>query len=66
MIAITELENHILELPKQDFAKLRNWMLELDESQWDTQIASDLKAGKFKHLIANAKAEMAAGTSRTL
>lgn len=66
MIAITELENHILELPKQDFAKLRNWMLELDETQWDAQIANDLKAGKFNHLIANAKAEMAAGTARSL
>ncbi len=66
MIAITELENHILELPKQDFAKLRNWMLDLDETQWDAQIANDLKSGKFQHLIANAKAEMAAGSARSL
>ncbi len=66
MIAIAELENHILELPKQDFAKLRNWMLALDDAQWDAQIAKDLKAGKFQHLIANAKAEMAAGSARAL
>jgi hypothetical protein len=66
MIAIAELENHILELPKQDFAKLRNWMLALDDAQWDTQIANDLKAGKLNHLISKAKAEMAAGTARAL
>ena len=66
MIAITQLENHILELPRQDFAKLRDWMLALDDTKWDVQIASDLKAGKLNGLIANAQAEMAAGTAKSL
>jgi hypothetical protein len=35
-------------------------------ANWDMQIASDLKAGKFNQLIAKAKAEMAAGTARAL
>ena len=63
MSHVEELESKILELPKQEFALLRNWLLELDDSQWDKQIASDLKSGKLNQLINKAKAEMAAGTA---
>jgi hypothetical protein len=66
MSYVEELENKILELPKQDFALLRNWLFELDDSQWDKQIVSDLKAGKLNHLINNAKAEMTAGIAAKL
>ncbi len=66
MSYVEELESKILELPKQDFALLRNWLFELDDSQWDKQIASDLKTGKLNQLINNAKAEMSAGTTAKL
>lgn len=66
MSYVEELESEILELPKQDFALLRNWLFELDDAQWDKQIASDLKAGKLNHLINKAKAEMAAGNAAKL
>jgi hypothetical protein len=66
MSHVEELESKILELPKQDFAILRNWLFELDDSQWDKQIESDLKAGKLNQLINNAKTEMAAGTAAKL
>lgn len=66
MSYVEELESKIMALPKQDFTQLRNWMLDLDEAQWDRQIASDFKAGKLNHLIATAKAEMAAGSAREL
>jgi hypothetical protein len=66
MSYVEELESKILELPKQDFALLRNWLFELDDSQWDKQIASDLKTGKLNQLINTAKAEMAAGTAAKL
>jgi hypothetical protein len=66
MSHVEELESKILELPKQDFALLRNWLFELDDSQWDKQIESDLKAGKLNQLINNAKTEMAAGTAAKL
>jgi hypothetical protein len=35
--------------------------LEAQSRAWDAQIASDLKAGKLDHLIANARIEMEAG-----
>lgn len=66
MSYVEELESKILELPKQDFALLRNWMFELDDSQWDKQIATDLKAGKLSQLINKAKSEMAAGIAAKL
>ena len=66
MSYVEELESEILELPKQDFALLRNWLFELDDAQWDKQNASDLKAGKLNHLINKAKAEMAAGNAAKL
>lgn len=66
MIAIAELESQILQLPQHDFAKLRQWILEVDEAQWDLQIATDLKAGKLDFLIANARAELASGRSGSL
>ena len=66
MLAITELENHILELPKKDFAKLRDWMLALDDAKWDAQIANDFKAGRLDHLITKARGETASGTAKSL
>jgi hypothetical protein len=66
MSHVEELESKILELPKQDFALLRNWLLELDDSQWDKQIATDLKAGKLNQLINKAKTEMTAGVAPKL
>jgi hypothetical protein len=66
MSYVEELESKILGLPKQDFALLRNWMFELDDSQWDKQIATDLKAGKLNQLINKAKSEMAAGIAAKL
>jgi hypothetical protein len=55
-----------MNLPRQDMAKLRDWFLELDNQFWDQQIASDLKAGKFKSLIDEARREIAQGKAREL
>lgn len=66
MSHVEELESKILALPKQDFAQLRNWLFELDDSQWDKQIAADLKTGKLNQLITKAKAEMATGVAAKL
>jgi hypothetical protein len=66
MSYVEELESKILGLPKQDFALLRDWLFEIDDAQWDKQIASDLKTGKLNHLINKAKAEMTAGTAAKL
>jgi hypothetical protein len=50
-----------MDVPKQEFSQPHNQTFELDDAQWDRQIASDLKVGKLDHLIANARIEMEAG-----
>jgi len=47
-------------------ARLRNWILELDDQLWDQQIAADSKAGKFNKLIDRAREELAQGKAREL
>ena len=41
---IEELEARIMNLPRQDLARLRDWFLDLDDQLWDQQIAADFKA----------------------
>ncbi len=47
MSEVEELEARIINLSRQDLAKLRDRFLQLDDQLWDQQIASDCKAGKF-------------------
>lgn len=66
MSEVEELEARILNLPRQDMAKLRDWFLELDHQLWDQQIASDFKAGRLRGLIDEARDELARGEARVL
>jgi hypothetical protein len=66
MSEVEELEARIMNLPRQDMARLRDWFLEFDNQFWDQQIASDVKAGKFKGLIDEARRELAQGKAREL
>ncbi len=66
MSEVEELEARIINLSRQDMARLRDWFLQLDDQLWDQQIASDLKAGKFKGLIDKAREEHAEGKAREL
>ena len=58
MSEVEELEARIMNLPRQDLAKLRDWFVELDDELWDEQIATDFKAGKFQGLIDEARVEL--------
>ncbi len=66
MNEVEELEARIMNLPRLEIARLRDWFLELDHDLWDEQIASDFKAGKLKGLIDEARAELAQGKAREL
>jgi hypothetical protein len=66
MSEVQELEARILKLPREAFAELRDWLLELDQAQWDEQIKADFQAGKFDELIAKAREEFAQGRAREL
>ena len=66
MSEIEALEARIRDLPRQDFASLREWFNEFENECWDQQIASDFKSGKFNQLIEKARAEFAQGKAHEL
>ncbi len=65
-MSVDEIKKNITRLSDQDRAKLRAWWDELDAAAWDRQIETDIKAGKFDELAAEAIAEHKAGLSRKL
>ena len=66
MRKIQEIEEQIQKLSREEFAELREWILEQDMKAWDAQIEADTKAGKLDHLISEAKADYAVGKARKL
>ena len=66
MTELEELTKRISHLPIEDFAKLRDWFQQQDDDQWDQQISTDYKQGKFDELIKKARMEMAQGEVREL
>lgn len=57
MSEIEELQTRIRNLPTEDFSKLRDWFIQLEDELWDKKISADFKAGKFNKLIEKARAE---------
>jgi len=66
MSQVEELQICIRNLSTEDFSKLRDWFLELEDELWDQQISADFKAGKLNRLIAKAQAEFAQGKAKEL
>ena len=54
MKSIEEAIEFIESFPKDDFYKLRNWILERDQEKWDREIEEDSKSGKLDFLIKQA------------
>jgi hypothetical protein len=66
MSTVQEIEAAISNLPPQDFARLRDWLLERDAKHWDKQIEEDSAAGKFQPLIEEIEKDIAAGRVKSL
>ena len=66
MADITALQEAILALPEDDYARIRQWFSELDWEKWDRRIEEDSTAGKLNHLIAEAFQAKEEGTLRKL
>ena len=54
MKSIEEAIEFIESLPKDDFYRLRDWILERDWEKWDREIEEDSKSGKLDFLIKQA------------
>jgi hypothetical protein len=66
MTKLERLEREIESLPPQDVHALGKWLDDLREQLWDKQIERDAHAGKLDKLIAEARADIAAGRVKPL
>jgi hypothetical protein len=64
--AVEEIESAILKLSPQELGQLAEWVLDLDEQNWDKQIERDAMAGKLDFLAREALAELENGDSRMI
>lgn len=61
MTRLEKIEEDIRSLSEAEFRALAAWMDEERARLWDEQIERDAKAGKLDKLVAEAKADLAAG-----
>ncbi len=54
MTRIEQIISSIESLSEQEFAKLRDWIIERDWERWDSQIERDSEAGRLDFLIEEA------------
>jgi hypothetical protein len=66
MSTVAEIEAAISNLPPQDFAQIRDWLLERDSLLWDKQIEEDSAAGRLDHVIAEIEGDITAGKIKPL
>ena len=60
MSEIEELQTRIRNLPTEDFSKLRDWFIQLEDELWDKKISADFihyKVPEVDKLIEKARAE---------
>jgi hypothetical protein len=57
MTKVEMLEAEIEKLSSEEFAELREWLLEKDWEAWDRQIEADAASGKLDKLFEKAEAE---------
>jgi hypothetical protein len=58
---IQEIEAAISQLSEGDRAKLRDWLANLDQDEWDKQIADDEAAGRLNALADEAIKDLREG-----
>jgi hypothetical protein len=61
MASFEEITAAIAALPPEQVARLRAWLDERAEAEWDAQIEQDARAGKLNDLADRALAEYRAG-----
>ncbi len=66
MRKVEHIERQIGELSREEFAELREWVLERDWTSWDTQIEGDAQSGKLDKLLEEARADFKEGRTREL
>ena len=66
MTTTAEIKQAIMNLPRSDYARLRNWLFEYDWQEWDREFEEDVKAGRLDALAAEAMEAKRQGTLKEL
>ena len=66
MAKVEQIIATIETLSDEEFAKLRNWIIQRDWQRWDRQIEEDSENGKLDFLVKEAMAEKHRGKLRKL
>lgn len=66
MTTLMEIKAAIDQLSPQDYCELMAMLHPSADDEWDRQIAADSAAGRLDHVIAQAKADAAAGRTMPL
>lgn len=66
MSTVETITAAIAELPPEDISRIRSWLDERAQNEWDSQIEDDERAGRLDGLADLALAEHRAGRTRPL
>ena len=66
MRKVEHIERQIGELSREEFAELRDWVLQRDWASWDTQVEADARSGKLDKLLEDARTDFKEGRTREL
>ncbi|MDX8526719.1 hypothetical protein RFM68_19660 [Mesorhizobium sp. MSK_1335] len=66
MTKLEQIEKSVAELSTEELRAFAAWFEALQADLWDKQIEADAKAGRLNKLVAEARAEIAAGKLRDL
>ena len=66
MTRFDDIKSEISKLSADELARLKDWLTELEAQRFDEQIERDATAGKLDRLMAEAKANHAAGRRQKL
>jgi hypothetical protein len=64
MSKVEEIKRAIEQLPKADFRKVSQWVIDRHEEEWDRQIEGDIKSGKLDKFAKEALREQREGKTR--
>ena len=64
MSTVDEIKRAIEQLPKPEFWKVSEWVIQKHEDEWDRQIEQDILVGKLDKLAEEAIEEYKAGKTR--
>jgi hypothetical protein len=66
MTKLEQIEKSVASLSDEELKSFAEWFDELRWERWDRQMESDAMSGKLDKLVADARAEIAAGKVRPL